>query len=305
MDTFKIDEILYRDRYIKHCYEDYNFVWNIIKNDYDILNKAIEVKRDKFNENDTFTHLAIVELMLINYKDVPKDIYNRLVGLIYSNTDLARIVLNGAANGGYSFLLYTLFNFDLELTQEMKEFAQSEAMNKIGTTLWRKKRRKYSSSLDEAGVSDDVTVNMNIDGMDMPIGAKSGCEYLHYVFSTLSDELAHGTGEYDIRYHILRNPNWSVEEKKKLVYEFFESQETYDEFLELWEWGIINDNVNYIDDYVPCLDKSDLYYYTFEDLCNIYGSIDTAKYIYDEIQFCKLMHQIRPQEWECEFVLKK
>lgn len=305
MDTFKIDEILYRDRYIKHCYEDYNFVWNIIKNDRDILNKAIEVKRDKFNENDTFTHLAIVELMLINYEDVPSDIYNKLVNLIYSNTDLARIVLDGAANGGYSFLLYTLFNYDLELTQEMKEFAQSEAMNKIGTTLWRKKRREYSSSLDEAGVSDDITVNMNIDGMDLPIGAKSGCEYLHYMFSTLSDELAHGTGEYDIRYHILRNPNWSVEEKEKLVYEFFESQETYDEFLELWEWGIINDYVNYINDCVPCLDKSDLYYYSFEDLCDIYGNIDTAKYIYDEIQFCKLMHKIRPQEWENEFVLKK
>lgn len=305
MDTFKIDEILYRDRYIKHCYEDYNFVWDIIKNDRNILNKAIEVKRDKFNENDTFTHLAIVELMLINYEDVPSDIYNKLVNLIYSNTDLARIVLDGAANGGYSFLLYTLFNYDLELTQEMKEFAQSEAMNKIGTTLWRKKRRKYSSSLDEAGVSDDITVNMNIDGMDLPIGAKSGCEYLHYMFSTLSDELAHGTGEYDIRYHILRNPNWSVEEKEKLVYEFFESQETYDEFLELWEWGIINDYVNYINDCVPCLDKSDLYYYTFEDLCDIYGNADTAKYIYDEIQFCKLMHKIRPQEWEHEFVLKK
>ena len=305
MDTFKIDEILYRDRYIKHCYEDYNFLWDIIKNDRNILNKAIEVKRDKFNENDTFTHLAIVELMLINYEDVPSDIYNKLVNLIYSNTDLARIVLDGAANGGYSFLLYTLFNYDLELTQEMKEFAQSEAMNKIGTTLWRKKRREYSSSLDEAGVSDDITVNMNIDGMDLPIGAKSGCEYLHYMFSTLSDELAHGTGEYDIRYHILRNPNWSVDEKEKLVYEFFESQETYDEFLELWEWGIINDYVNYINDCVPCLDKSDLYYYTFEDLCDIYGNIDTAKYIYDEIQFCKLMHEIRPQEWEREFVLKK
>ena len=305
MDTFKIDEILYRDRYIKHCYEDYNFVWDIIKNDRNILNKAIEVKRDKFNENDTFTHLAIVELMLINYEDVPSDIYNKLVNLIYSNPDLARIVLDGAANGGYSFLLYTLFNYDLELTQEMKEFAQSEAMNKIGTTLWRKKRREYSSSLDEAGVSDDITVNMNIDGMDLPIGAKSGCEYLHYMFSTLSDELAHGTGEYDIRYHILRNPNWSVEEKEKLVYEFFESQETYDEFLELWEWGIINDYVNYINDCVPCLDKSDLYYYSFEDLCDIYGNADTAKYIYDEIQFCKLMHKIRPQEWENEFVLKK
>ena len=109
----------------------------------------------------------------------------------------------------------------------------------------------------------------------------------------------------DFLFDILRNPNWSVEEKEKLVYEFFESQETYDEFLELWEWGIINDYVNYINDCVPCLDKSDLYYYSFEDLCDIYGNADTAKYIYDEIQFCKLMHKIRPQEWENEFVLKK
>jgi hypothetical protein len=161
---------------------------------------------------------------------------------------------------------------------------------------------EYSSSLDEAGVSDDVTVNMNIDGMDMPIGAKSGCEYLHYMFSTLSDELAHGTGEYDIRYHILRNPNWSVEEKKKLVYEFYENDETYDEYLELWEWGIINDN--YID-CVPCLDKSDLRYYTLDDLKDILGDFSVAEKVYEEIEFCKLMHELRPQEWEREFVLKK
>ena len=302
MNACKIDEILYRDKYIKHCKDDYYFVWDIVKNYNNILNESIMVKRDKFNENDTFNHLAIVEAMLVDYDSVDKDIYNKLVSLIYSNTDLARIVLDGAANGGYSFLLYTLFNYNLVLSDEMKEFAVSEAMNKIGTTLWRKKRNEYSKSLDERGVSDDITVNMDIDGCSFPIGAKSGCEHLHYMFSILSDELAHGIGEFDIRYHILRNPNWSTEEKRKLVYDFFESDETYDEFLELWEWGIINDN--YVDN-IPCLDKSDLYYYSFSDLVNILGNSDIAKEVYDEINFCKLMHELRPQEWEKEFVLKK
>lgn len=305
MDFFKIDEILYRDRYIKHCSSDYEFVWNMIKDNSDVLNDSIKVKRDKFNENDTFNHLAIVEAMLMNYECINSDIYSRLVNLVYSNTDLARIVLNGAANGGYSFLLFTLFNHDLVLSDEMKKFAVSEAMNKIGTSLWYKKCEEYSSELDDKGINDEQTVNMNLDGMDIPIGAKSGCKYLFYMFSGLSDELAHGTGEFDIRYHILRNPNWSIEEKKELVYEFFPNDNTYDEYLELWEWGIINDKVNYIDDCVPCLDKSDLYYYTFEDLVSIYNNVDTAREIMDEINFCRMMHEIRPQQWEMEFVLKK
>lgn len=302
MDNKQLDEILYRDKFIKHCKEDYYFVWNIIKGFKDILNNAIIVKRDKFDENDTFNHLAIVEAMLIDYDNVDNEIYNKLVNLIYSNTDLSRIVLDGAANGGYSFLLYTLFNHNLVLSDEMKKFAVSEAMNKIGTTLWRNKRLEYSKLLDEKGVNDNITVSMDIDGCSFPIGAKTGCEHLYFMFSTLSDELAHGIGEYDIRYHILRNPNWSVEEKRKLVYEFFESDETYDEFLELWEWGIINDN--YVDN-ISYLDKSDLRYYTIDDLIEIFGDYVVAKEVYDEIEFCRLMHEIRPQQWEKEFVLKK
>lgn len=305
MDYAKIDEIIYKDKYIRKCRDDYYFVWKKIKDNLDILSEAIKVKKDKFNESDTFTYNAIVEAILEHYDSINEDVYNELVNKIYSNTDLARIVLDGAANGGYSFLLYTLFNHELKLTDEMKQFAVSEAMNKIGTTLWRKKRQKFSNSLDEKEISNEETVNMDMDGCVVPIGAKAGCEYLHYMFSTLSDELAHGTGEYDIRYHILRNPNWTREEKQKLVFEFFESDETYDEFLELWEWGIINDNVNYINDCVPCLDKSDLYYYTLDELEDIYGNINTAEYIYEEIQFCKMMHELRPQQWEKEFRLKK
>jgi hypothetical protein len=305
MQAHKIDEILYKDKYIRKCSEDYYFIFQGIKNNNEILKEAIEVTRDKFDENDTFNHKAITEAMLLHYEQIDTNIYNELVGKIYSNTDLARIVLDGAANGGYSFLLYTLFNSKLKLTEEMKQFAVKEAMNKIGTTLWYQKRKEYSDSLDKLGITNDETVNMDMDGCIVPIGAKAGCEYLNYMFSTLSDELAHGTGEYDIRYHILRNPNWTKEEKEKLVYEFFENDETYDEYLELWEWGIINDSRNYIDECMPCLDKSDLYYYSLNDLEKIYNDRNTAQEIYEEIQFCKMMHELRPQQWELDFRLKK
>ncbi len=304
IDGKKIDDVMYRDRYIKHCYDDYNFVWECIRKNKSVLEEAIVVKRDKFDENDTFTYLSIVEAMLMDYENIDSDIYNKLVDLIYSNKDLCRIVLNGAANGGYSFLLFTLFNHGLVLSEDMKALAVDEAMNKIGTSRWYKKRADYSAELDRQGITNDKTVNMDLDGCVVPIGAKAGLEHLHYMFSSLSDELAHGSGEYDIRYHILRNPNWNVEEKSSLVYDFFVSDETYDEFLELWEWGIVNDDICYFDG-VPLLDKSELYFYSYDDLVKILGNEKDAKYIYDEIEFCRRMHKIRAQEWERDFVLKK
>lgn len=304
IDVKKVDEVMYRDRYIKHCYTDYEFVWECIRNKKDALEEAIVVKRDKFDENDTFTHLAIVEAMLMDYENIDMDVYNKLVSLIYSNQDLARIVLNGAANGGYSFLLFTLFNHDLVLTEEMKAFAVNEAMNKIGTSRWYKRREEYSAELVRQGVTDDKTVQMEIDGCVVPMGAKTGCEYLYSMMAGLSEELAHGTGEFDIRYQILRNPNWTREEKEKLVYEFYVKDDVYDEYLELWEWGIINDDVNCRDG-VPVLDKSELSYYTYDELLAFFGNEKDAKYLYDEIEFCKMMHQIRPQEWERDFPLKK
>lgn len=41
----------------------------------------------------------------------------------------------------------------------------------------------------------------------------------------LSKTQAHGTNEYDIRYHILKNPNFE-NEFNTLVYDFYESDET-------------------------------------------------------------------------------
>lgn len=243
--------------------------------------------------------------MLINYNSVDEVAYNNLVNSIYTNADIARIVMDGAANGGYSFLLMSLWNHNLKLTEEQKAFAVNEAMNKIGTTRFQQSEEEFSKQLDDMCISDDNTTFMNIDGCINPIGQKTGSQYMNYMFSTLSTTQAHGTGEFDIRYHILRNPNWSLDEKQKLIMDFWCDDETYDEYLEQWEWGIINDSANFKDNPVSQLEKFDLYEYSYEVLLKFYSDKETTDRIWDEIQFCKQMHQLRPGQWELEFTPKK
>jgi hypothetical protein len=244
--------------------------------------------------------------MLKNYQEADPVAYNQLIESIYSNVDIARTVVDGAANGGYSFLLMSLWNPNVKLTEEQKNIAVSEAMNKIGTARWHQNRNNFSNQLDDMGITDDETVMMSLDGCVTPIGRKAGSEYMNYLFASLSDEQAHGIGEYDIRYYILKNPNWSEEEKQKLAYDFWFHDSTYDEYLERWEWGIVNDNANYHGGPMPLLEKDYLYDYTFEELVEFYkGDKRTAKRIYDEIQFCKMMHNLRPQQWEKDIVVKE
>lgn len=154
-DVRKLNSELYAARYIKKDYAKKEEIWNSIKDNYEILKIAIQVEKDKWNEKDTFFAPAIVECMLLDYENAYVEnpnqlsliedhytyanLYQLLVNRIYSNCDLARIVLDGYSNGGFSFLLYTLFNNNLELTEEQKAFATEEAMNKIGTVLYLEK----------------------------------------------------------------------------------------------------------------------------------------------------------------------
>ena len=305
VDIEKLDDELYKSVYGRPIVGNYDEIWARIKSNPEILREAVKVERDKFDENDIVKGLTICDAMLIDYKSVDEVAYNNLISYIYTNTDIARIVMDGASNGGFSFLLMSLWNHNLKLTEEQKTFAINEAMNKIGTTRWQQREEDFAKKLDDMGISDDNTAFINIDGCVNPIGKKSGSQYMNYMFSILSKTQSHGTGEFDIRYHILRNPNWSLEEKQKLIMDFWCDDETYDEYLEQWEWGIINDSVNFKDNSASLLEKNDLYQYTYEILLKFYGDKETTDRIWGEIQFCKQMHELRPQQWDLEFVSKK
>jgi len=298
----KIDSELYCALYGIPKIGNAQVIWDNIKNNDEILREAIKVEKDKFGERDLVKGLFICRCMLIDYESVNQNLYQELVNTIYSNTDIARLVVDGASNGGYSYLLMTLWNHSLKLTDEQKQFAVSEAMNKSGTTQSKKQKEEFLKKLDDKKITDEMTAVVEFGGCKNPVGAKTAAVLMNSMFTGLSDEQAHGTSPYDIRYEILNNPNWSVEEKKKLVYEFFEDAEEYDEFLDQWKWGIINE---YEDSIGQTLDICELYDYTYEYLLNFYENKELTDWIWNEIKFCRTMQLLRPQQWEIEIPVQK
>lgn len=299
-DIEKIDDELYGSIYGKPLVGDCKEIWFKIKDDSNILREAVKIKRNKWNQKDTVKGLAICDAMLCDYENIDQVAYKELINIVYTNTDIARIVINGASNGGYSYLLMSLWNHDLKLSKEQKEFAVKEAMNKIGTVKWEEESEEYSKKLDVLRVDDDKITIMDIDKSKNPVGTKSGAEYMRFMFNLLSTEQAHGTGAFDIRYTILNNPNWTIEEKQQLIMGFWFNDEEYEECLEEWEWAIINDKSNYKGNLMPLLDKEDLYNYSYENLLEFYEDKKTADKIWQEIKFCSQMHKLRPQQHELE-----
>ena len=249
--------------------QKYIEVWNIIKKNPTFLNEAIRTKKNKFNEKNTLSGIVICDAVLNDYENIESSIYTKLINEIYNDKDIARIVVRGASNGGFSFLLMSLWNHSLKLSENQKEFAVNEAMNKMGTTRY---------------------PNIQTENSD----------YMFQMFHVLCNTQAHGIGPFDIRYHILKNPNWSNEEKQKLIFDFWQNYKAYENTLEEWEWAIINDEANYKEGLLPGLDKSYLYEYTYENLLEFYSDKKITDRIWEEINFCKLMHQLRPTKRERE-----
>ena len=173
-------------------------------------------------------------------------------------------------------------------------------MNKIGTSRYQNKMNEWTKTLDEKGITDEQTIYTEFGGLINPIGAKSGNMYMAQSYSSLSDSQAHGRGIFDIRYWILRNPNWTLEEKQKLIIDFWADDEDYDETLEQWKWAIVNDSANYKDGLNYQFEVSEMYEYQYSQLLRYYKDYETTKRIWGEIQFCKEMNQLRPQQWELE-----
>ena len=119
MNIDKIDRELYKKIYINKDLEAATILWEEIKNNIEILKEAIKPCKDRF-KNQTVRGLTICEQLLFDYKNVDKEVYQELINTIYSNEKIARLVGHGASNGGYSYLLISLFNHDLMLTEQQK-----------------------------------------------------------------------------------------------------------------------------------------------------------------------------------------
>ena len=209
-----------------------NALWSKIKDNSSLLNKAITVIKDKFNERDILKGISTSYFILLDYENVNEEIYKTLGSTILSNRDIAKLNINRQ-----SYITLLLSNSNYILSSKEKEFAVK-----------------------------------------------------------MTDELSRG--EFDIRYFILKNNSFTLEEKTNLLHEFYEEDE-YDGVLDLWEWDIIN-NLNG----VLYLDKDYLFYYNEDFFLNNIEDKELLKETLEDIKFCKLMHKLRPASWEREYVRK-
>lgn len=196
--------------------------------------------------------------MLYDYDNLDAKAYEKLINLVFSNTYVARLTIGEAELSGFSFLLLSLCNLNLKLTEEQKVFAEREAMYKF----------------------------------NIPFSKKNSVEERDKFKIENAAAQVHGHGYFDIRYHILRNPNWCFEEKKKLVDMFWPDQSEFITFLEQWELDIVNANENYLLSNFSSLDISKLFDYSYEYLVELYQNKIIADKIYAEITFCEEMDEL-------------
>lgn len=248
--------------------------WYKIKNNKEILKEALKLKKDD-NGKDTFSGKTICDLLLCEYKNIPddiyKDIYKELIKVIYSNKDIARdYLVNDDDND--TFLTMTLWNSNLLLTEEQKAFAVEEAMNQLFTTKYFKIKEDIIKMINASNILKDYDI---IDINFINKGKEN-----NYDISS------------DIRYYILRNPNWSLEEKKQLVYEFYNDDEIYESLVNYWITRIINLINN---DYSYQLTINDLFTLKEEQLMEIYKEdINNGLEIIKDIELIKVLNIIRP-----------
>ena len=131
------------------------YLWENIKKNKEILKHSI-----KKTQYDTVSCMAICQYILIDYENVDENIYQELINLIYSNVDIARTVLSDSKYEGYSYLMLSLFNNNLKLTEAQKKFAVREAMNKKGTTYFNKLESDYRkrTGFDKDALDFNMTI---------------------------------------------------------------------------------------------------------------------------------------------------
>lgn len=215
---------------------DKRAMWKEIKKNKELLKWAIGVYKEKWN-NDFLRATTICEFILSNYDSIDKEIYDELVKVIYTYTDIARC----KTPSNFSYLEMTLWNPNLKLTNEQKQYVLDEFRSQASYT--------------------------------------------------------NGTYEFGLRYWILRNSNWTEDEKYKLVYEFYDDEESYQDIFESWEYDILNSDSLNQQSFCSSIDLDYIYDYTDEQLMKLCRSEDNFKEIKELIEFCRLMKKLRPTMW--------
>lgn len=288
MSIISNDRVLRKLSYMQMEKEQIDKAWRF-RNARDVVSNDIA---NRIREKDLVNGLAEAETILLNYENVDEKLYYTLINSIFLTSDLARVVLKTSTNKGFSFLLLALRNPNLKLDAVQKAFAVKEAMYRKGTTFWKEKEDNIVPGVD------DSTIYIDMNRYYVPIGACFEGDYNAYTVTSVATSEAYGVFPYDIRYYILKNASWSEEEKKSLIYGFFENDTEYDKVLKQWELGVVNSAKSEL------INIDNMYDFSLESLEKIENK-DIALTLWKDIDFCREMHELRPLQREKSKILEK
>ena len=94
-------------------------------------------------------------------------------------------------------------------------------------------------------------------------------------------------GPYDMRYWILRNPNWSLTEKQNLIGRFWNEIGSFKEFIEEIERDLYRNIISYGTYTSDNFELDKMYKYSLEDLTELYQDKNLANSIMTELDFIR------------------
>ena len=256
-------------------------IWTKILSKPGIEKDAVRIVRNSKNDRYTVYGGAICDLILVDYEKADKEAYETLINEIYANPCIARekdLVTNK------TYLEMALSNDSIKLGDDQKEFAVKEAMGQYGTA-----KRLIDSKLKGLFELFDGEEEL----LSIP-EVKTKYDYLRNILRKNNNVNNHSNSPYDIRYFILKNKNWTDEEKKELLRDFWTDEDEYMYTVNMWEDRLIEDNkVREEKEYTTILEKDYLYEYSYPLLLEIYKNENYAKKISDEIVFLRKIRQLR------------
>ena len=203
LDT--IDTNLYVLTFIDIDHNKAQLCWNEIKNNKSLLEEAIKVKKVKAGYKYTLNALTIAYYMLVDYKNVDSDVYNKLIAQIYSNEDIAKKILgntNVLSPDRISFLNMSLLNTELKLNNAQKTFAVGEALS------------HYNNTANKYGIKYAILSNLSWNEKE-----KRELSYLFWKDEKSYEEVLNNW-EWDIINKINSNSNNVIITEQENIYDY-------------------------------------------------------------------------------------
>ncbi|MCR5788157.1 MAG: hypothetical protein K6G37_03645, partial [Bacilli bacterium] len=160
-----------------------------------------------------------------------------------------------------------------------------EAYKKLAGVILKEKEIAFSSYCGQMTFIEKLLNDHKIELTDFQKNkvVKMATKHIEEVMLT-NDIPFKSLSEYDVRYEILRNPNWTTQEKIDIAKSLYDSEENFESYLDAW-FDDFACSMRDSNNEVVNLDVRFLFQYNYWELENIFQAKHLARSVQKEIKF--------------------